>query len=50
MSVNASAGRQMSTRWRNQGLIKMESGLIIAGDSLLDLPVSINIYTNRNAS
>lgn len=34
-SVNASAARTMSTRWRNQHLIKQENGLITAGDSLL---------------
>ena len=32
---NASSGRSKSTRWRNQSLIKMENGLIVAGDSLL---------------
>jgi hypothetical protein len=49
-STNPVAGRTMSTRWRNQGLLKEESGQIVAGDSLLDIPVSIDSYINKNAS
>ena len=35
LTKNEKAGRTKSTRWREQSLIKMEDGLIVAGDSLL---------------
>ena len=47
---NASAGRSMSTRWRNQGLIKMENGHVCAGDSLLEFDNFTVEQLNRNAS
>jgi hypothetical protein len=34
-SKNPNAGREMAKRWRNQNLLKIEEGRIIAGDSLL---------------
>lgn len=42
LSVSVTAGRSMSTRWRKQGLLKREAGLIVAGDSLLLTPYSKN--------
>jgi hypothetical protein len=48
LSVSPSAGRQMSTRWREQNLIKMESGVVVAGDSLLPPVFLTNPYTNKN--
>ena len=50
LSANKSAGRTMSTRWREQGLIKMDSGVVVAGDSLLSTAHLINPYININAS
>jgi len=35
LTQNEKAGRTKSTRWREQSLIKMVDGLIVAGDSLL---------------
>lgn len=35
LSKNPSAGRTKSKRWREQGLIKMESGVVVPGDSLI---------------
>lgn len=50
LSANKSAGRSMSTRWREQGLIKMDSGVVVAGDSLIPTGKWTNLYTNTNAS
>ena len=50
LSANNSAGRSMSTRWREQGLIKMDSGVVVAGDSLLPPEYLTNPYINTNAS
>jgi hypothetical protein len=50
LSANNSAGRSMSTRWREQGLIKMELGVVVAGDSLLPPAYLTNPYTNTNVS
>lgn len=50
LSRNESAGRSMSKRWRDQGLIKMDSGVVVAGDSLIPPALLTNPYTNRNAS
>jgi hypothetical protein len=49
-SANNSAGRSMSTRWREQGLIKMELGVVVAGDSLLPPAYLTNPYINTSAS
>jgi hypothetical protein len=49
LSANNSAGRSMSTRWREQGLIKMDSGVVVAGDSLLPAEYLTNPYVNKNA-
>lgn len=49
LSANNSAGRSMSTRWREQGLIKMDSGVVVAGDSLLPPEYLTNPYINKNA-
>lgn len=49
LSSNKSAGRSMSTRWREQGLIKMDSGVVVAGDSLIPTRYLTNPYTNTNA-
>jgi hypothetical protein len=49
-SVSATAGRQMSTRWREQNLIKKESGVVVAGDSLLPPEFLTNSYTNKYAT
>jgi hypothetical protein len=50
LSSNDSAGRSMSTRWREQGLIKMDSGVVVAGDSLIPSGYLANPYINANAS
>lgn len=50
LSSNKSAGRSMSTRWREQGLIKMNSGVVVAGDSLIPAAHLTYPYTNKNAS
>jgi len=50
LSISASAGRQMSTRWREQNLIKMDSGVVVAGDSLLPPEFLTNPYTNKYAT
>jgi hypothetical protein len=50
LSSNSSAGRSMSSRWREQGLIKKESGVVVAGDSLLPPAYLTNSYINTNAS
>ena len=50
LSLNKSAGRTMSTRWREQGLIKMDSGVVVAGDSLISIGNLTNPYINTNAS
>ena len=50
LSSNESAGRSMSTRWREQGLIKMDSGVVVAGDSLIPIENLTNPYINTNAS
>lgn len=50
LSSNKSAGRSMSTRWREQGLIKMDSGVVVAGDSLIPAAHLTNPYINTNAS
>jgi len=47
---NPTAGRSMSTRWRNQGLLKMEGGQICAGDSLMESTNFTVEQINRNAS
>jgi len=49
LSSSESAGRSMSTRWRKQGLLKMEAGLVVAGDSLLPDGNLTNPYKNINA-
>lgn len=50
LSVSPSAGRQMSTRWREQNLIKMESGVVVPGDSLLPPEFLTNPYKSKNMS
>ena len=50
LSTSEAAGRSMSTRWRQQGLIKMELGVVMAGDSLLPTAHLTNPYNNKNAS
>lgn len=50
LSVSPSAGRQMSTRWREQNLIKMDSGVVVAGDSLLPPEFLTNPYKSINAT
>ena len=50
LSSNKSAGRSMSTRWREQGLIKMDSGVVVAGDALIPTGYLTNPYINTNAS
>lgn len=50
LSKSPSAGRQMSTRWREQNLIKMESGVVVAGDSLLPPTFLTHPYANKYAS
>ena len=50
LSISPSAGRQMSTRWREQNLIKMESGVAVAGDSLLPSTFKTSTYTNKNVT
>ena len=50
LSANKTAGRSMSTRWREQDLIKMESGVVVAGDSLLAAAYLTNPYNNKSAS
>jgi len=50
LSRNESAGRSMSTRWREQGLIKMDLGVVVAGDSLIPMGHLTNQYINTNAS
>ena len=50
LSASETAGRSMSTRWRKQGLIKMESGVVVAGDSLLPPELLTSPYTSTNAS
>ena len=49
-SISASAGRQMSTRWREQNLIKMDSGVVVAGDSLLPPEFLTKPYKSINAT
>lgn len=48
-SVNAGAARTMSTRWRNQSLIKQENGFFVAGDSLLSYE-ELNQYGEINVA
>lgn len=50
LSISPSAGRSMSTRWREQRLLKEEAGLVVAGDSLVVEPFVTNVYMNKNAS
>jgi len=50
LSSSEAAGRSMSTRWRKQDLIQMESGVIVAGNSLLPPAYLTNPYINTNAS
>lgn len=50
LSSSADAGRQMSNRWRNQGLLKLDSGIVVAGDSLLNIRNVEEINTFQNAS
>jgi hypothetical protein len=49
-SASETAGRSMSTRWRKQGLLKMEAGLVVPGDSLLPAAFLTHPYINTNAS
>ena len=48
LSISPSAGRQMSTRWRQQNLIKMEDGVVVAGDSLLPSTFLTSTYKHKN--
>ena len=50
LSSSETAGRSMSTRWRKQDLIQMESGVVVAGNSLLPAAYLTNPYINTNAS
>jgi hypothetical protein len=50
ISKSASAGRQMTYRWREQDLLKIESGVVIAGDSLIVDSFVTNVYTSKYAS
>ncbi len=50
ISVSPSAGRTMSTRWREQNLIKKESGVVVAGDSLLPAELFNNPYTSKSVT
>ena len=50
LSISPSAGRQMSSRWREQNLIKMESGVVVSGDSLLPPEFLTNPYKSINAT
>lgn len=50
LSTSEAAGRSMSTRWRKQDLIKMESRIVVAGDSLRPAEYFTNPYKNKSAS
>jgi hypothetical protein len=50
LSTSEAAGRSMSTRWRKQDLIKMESRIVVAGDSLRPAEYLTKPYNNKNAS
>lgn len=50
LSTSVVAGRSMSTRWRKQDLITMESGVVVAGDSLLPTAYLTNPYNIKNTS
>lgn len=49
LTKNEGSGRQKSTRWREQSLVKLENGLIVAGDSLLPEEL-VNNYEDIYAS
>jgi hypothetical protein len=49
-SKTDNAGRSMANRLRNQSLLMELNGKIVAGNSLLELPIAIDDYAGRNAS
>jgi hypothetical protein len=48
-SISDNGGRSMAKRWEEQGLLKLESGRIVAGNSLIPLENLTNPYKDKNA-